>query len=57
VPSDTSRSVTELLDAWGRGDRAALDAFVPAVYESSPATVKREWTVAHAWLPRELTTA
>src|SRR5215831_18852231 len=26
VPSDTSRSVTELLDAWGRGDRAALDA-------------------------------
>jgi len=32
VPSDTSRSVTELLDAWGRGDRAALDALVPAVY-------------------------
>ena len=32
VPSETSRSVTELLDAWGRGDRAALDALVPAVY-------------------------
>ena len=32
VPSDTSRSVTELLDAWGRGDRAALDALVPSIY-------------------------
>jgi len=32
VPPDTSRSVTELLDAWGRGDRAALDALVPSVY-------------------------
>jgi len=32
VPSDSSRSVTDLLDAWGRGDRAALDAVVPAVY-------------------------
>ena len=27
-----SRSVTELLDAWGQGDRAALDALVPSVY-------------------------
>ena len=25
--------------------------------ESSPATVKREWTAARAWLRRELTTA
>lgn len=32
VPSDTSRSVTQMLDAWGRGDRAALDALVPTVY-------------------------
>jgi RNA polymerase sigma factor (TIGR02999 family) len=32
VLSDSSRSVTELLDAWGHGDRAALDAVVPAVY-------------------------
>jgi len=32
VSSDSSRSVTELLDAWGHGDRAALDAVVPAVY-------------------------
>ena len=32
MPSDSSRSVTDLLDAWGRGDRAALDAVVPAVY-------------------------
>jgi len=32
MPSDTSHSVTELLDALGRGDRAALDAVVPAVY-------------------------
>ncbi len=29
---DSSRSVTEMLDAWGRGDRAALDALVPTVY-------------------------
>ena len=140
MPSETSQSVTELLDAWGRGDRAALDAVVPAVYamlhqqaeralrgqpeghtlrggdaqrvtlsaaddaaspedamdvvaldealnrlaaqderkarvvelrylvglsieetaqalDSSPATVKREWTAARAWLRRELTTA
>jgi len=30
--SDSPRSITQLLDAWGRGDRAALDALVPAVY-------------------------
>jgi RNA polymerase sigma factor (TIGR02999 family) len=30
--SDSPRSVSQLLDAWGRGDRAALDALVPAVY-------------------------
>ena len=30
--ADPSRSVTELLGAWGRGDRAALDALVPSVY-------------------------
>lgn len=29
---DSPRSVTQLLDAWGRGDRAALDALVPQVY-------------------------
>ena len=29
---DSPRSVTHLLDAWGRGDRAALDALVPEVY-------------------------
>ena len=30
--SDSPRSITQLLDAWGRGDRDALDALVPQVY-------------------------
>src|SRR5690349_24477440 len=30
--SDSPRSISQLLDAWGRGDRAALDALVPEVY-------------------------
>ena len=29
---DPPRSISQLLDAWGRGDRAALDALVPEVY-------------------------
>jgi len=29
---DSPRSISQLLDAWGRGDRAALDAVVPEVY-------------------------
>lgn len=32
MSSPSSQSVTELLGAWGRGDRAALDALIPAVY-------------------------
>ena len=32
MASDPPRSVSQLLDAWGRGDRAALDAVVPEVY-------------------------
>ena len=32
MASDSPRSVSQLLDAWGRGDRAALDALVPEVY-------------------------
>jgi RNA polymerase sigma factor (TIGR02999 family) len=31
--SDSPRSISQLLDAWGRGDRDALDALVPVVYE------------------------
>jgi len=38
VPSETPRSVTELLDAWGRGDRAAVDPLVP--------WIRRELTTA-----------
>ena len=30
---DSPRSISQLLDAWGRGERAALDALVPEVYE------------------------
>jgi RNA polymerase sigma-70 factor (ECF subfamily) len=33
MASDSPRSISQLLDAWGRGDRAALDALVPEVYE------------------------
>lgn len=29
---DSAPSITQLLDAWGRGERAALDALVPEVY-------------------------
>ena len=29
---DSPRSISQLLDAWGRGERAALDALVPEVY-------------------------
>ena len=32
MTSPSPKSVTELLDAWGRGDRAALDALIPTVY-------------------------
>ena len=32
MASDSPRSISQLLDAWGRGDRAALDALVPEVY-------------------------
>ena len=48
MPSDTSRSVTELLDAWGRGDRAALDTIVPTVYAllHQQAEHRRELTTA-----------
>jgi len=30
--SRSPQSVTELLDAWGRGDRGALDALIPRLY-------------------------
>ena len=29
-------SVTELLQAWGKGESAALEQLIPAVYEESP---------------------
>jgi RNA polymerase sigma factor (TIGR02999 family) len=32
MTSDSPRSISQLLDAWGHGDRAALDALVPEVY-------------------------
>ena len=38
VPTD----VTALLLAWGAGDRAALDALVPAVYAALHAQAARE---------------
>ncbi len=32
MASDSPRSISQLLDAWGRGDRDALDALVPEIY-------------------------
>jgi RNA polymerase sigma factor (sigma-70 family) len=102
---DTPGRVTELLRAWNRGSREALDELVPVVYtelrrlarrqlararpdhtlealdprqgqvvelryfgglsvaetaealQISPATVKRNWSVAKLWLRRELARA
>jgi DNA-directed RNA polymerase specialized sigma24 family protein len=55
-------NVTELLAAWRVGDRAALEKLVgrltveetATVVGISPATVKREWSRARAWLSRDL---
>jgi RNA polymerase sigma factor (TIGR02999 family) len=41
VPSDVPPDVTALLLAWGAGDRAALDALVPAVYATLHAQAAR----------------
>jgi hypothetical protein len=73
-----SKAVTQLLLAWSRGHRAALDALIPFVYDEirrladrslrrerpehmlqttalvRELTVKREWSVAKAWLHREI---
>lgn len=71
MPSDSSRSVTELLDTWGRGDRAALDALVPTVYamlhqqtkrakrggDARPLSLGAASDVPNPWLRRELTPA
>ena len=44
--SETPQEVTRLLARWGQGDPNAL--------EISPATVKRDWVVAKAFLKREM---
>jgi len=41
VMSASSESMTALLSAWGQGDRAALDALLPKVYEELHAQAAR----------------
>ena len=49
----SSHEITLLLLAWSEGDQAALEQLVPLIHVS-PRTVRREWSLARAWLRREL---
>jgi hypothetical protein len=59
----TPERVTGLLLAWSDGDQAALEKLIPLVYAArkvaevlkvSPRTVRQDWSLARAWLYREL---
>lgn len=69
-PVETGLDITQLLSAWCGGDTAAFEQLAPIlqrffgglsleetaeVLEISVATVRKDWSLARAWLYRELT--
>ena len=53
----SSGDVTRLLQRWGEGDPQAIGELLPLLHAAlslSPATIKREWATARAWLYRRL---
>jgi hypothetical protein len=41
MSAPSSHEVTDLLQAWGRGDEEALQKFIPLVYEKVHAAARR----------------
>jgi hypothetical protein len=57
-PQSVPQDVIVLLQAWNRCDEDALTKLAPLIYAEvlnvSPHTIVRDWTLAEAWLQREI---